>query len=370
MLAESGVLKTVGTFLKDKEDGELTALTLSALKNQGASLIDIKDYLDLTNITKTASELRNLQIAGAFTEFAFQKLVGEVEETIEGDKQVKHSSLQRKVEALLDDEAALKKFAAKFPGADAQYLDFPLPVMVQSGGDFSTSKFQLDSNANKLQSQAIYINCCGKYGDMATMASRTLIVNPKEEQKQAYLLCHEAHELLINSLKVGSPVSAAFRAARDLIASKNPKLQMHSNFGFGTGYHFKEDLLLISESNDTLVKPNMAFHVRIALANVHHEPARSVVAIGDTVFVTATGTVEVVTQKIQKKYAEISYSLDDSEEEEAPKTKALSATTKPQMPDSDEEESEEEEGSDEILVQGRTGISVIKSARLRSKADT
>lgn len=62
----------------------------------------------------------------------------------------------------------------------------------------------------------------------------------------------------------------------------------------------------------------MAFHVRITLTNVHKDQARSVVGIGDTVFVDKEGKVNVLTAGIQKKYSDISYSLDD-DEEPAPK---------------------------------------------------
>ncbi len=51
----------------------------------------------------------------------------------------------------------------------------------------------------------------------------------------------------------------------------------------------------------------MSFHVRIAFSNVHKDPARAVLAIGDTLVLAATP--QVVTQQIQKKFAEISYSL-------------------------------------------------------------
>ena len=53
-------------------------------------------------------------------------------------------------------------------------------------------KFQVDSTDGRLQEKAIYINVCGKYVDMCAMASRTLIVNPTDEQKQAYILAFEA----------------------------------------------------------------------------------------------------------------------------------------------------------------------------------
>ena len=58
----------------------------------------------------------------------------------------------------------------------------------------------------------------------------------------------------------------------------------------------------------------MCFHVRVAITGVHKEPARSVVAIGDTIIVHLDGN-QVLTKGIQKKYAEISYSLEESEPE-------------------------------------------------------
>ena len=100
----------------------------------------------------------------------------------------------------------------------------------------------------------------------------------------------------------------------------------HNNFGFGIGFNFKEDRLMINATNDTIIEEGMSFHVRIAITGVHNEPARSVVAIGDTVVVHADGN-QVLTAGMQKKYAEISYSLEESEsEEEEKKSKPQSKT--------------------------------------------
>lgn len=49
----------------------------------------------------------------------------------------------------------------------------------------------------------MYINVCGKYKDMNVMASRTLLVNPKDDQKKAYLLAFEAVDVLSKNLIVG-----------------------------------------------------------------------------------------------------------------------------------------------------------------------
>lgn len=40
---------------------------------------------------KTNSELKNLKVAAAFTEWTFSKIVAEVEDIIDQDTQVKHS---------------------------------------------------------------------------------------------------------------------------------------------------------------------------------------------------------------------------------------------------------------------------------------
>jgi nucleosome binding factor SPN SPT16 subunit len=213
------------------------------------------------NKVKTVSELKNQRVAAAFTEWTFSRVVEEIEGIIEDKKQVKHSQIQKRIESCLDNDTIMAKFKAE---CDHQFLDFPLPVLIQSGGDFAVNKFQVDSNDDKLQSQAIYINVCGKYCDMSAMASRTIIVNPKDEQKAAYILAYEAEDLLIKSLKPGVKISDAYNQVKKHIAEKNPNVVLGSNFGFGIGFLFKEDALAINGTNHTIVEQGMTFHVRIA----------------------------------------------------------------------------------------------------------
>jgi hypothetical protein len=63
----------------------------------------------------------------------------------------------------------------------------------------------------------------------------------------------------------------------------------------------------------------MAFHCRITLTGVSKEPARSVVGIGDTIYIDQAGNAVVMTSSIQKRYSDISYSLDDDEQEQPAK---------------------------------------------------
>lgn len=55
------------------------------------------------------------------------------------------------------------------------------------------------------------------------------------------------------------------------------------------GWYIKEDLLLINETNETLVSNNMSFHIKITLTDVNKKPSRSIIAIGETVLIDSEG---------------------------------------------------------------------------------
>lgn len=59
----------------------------------------------------------------------------------------------------------------------------------------------------------------------------------------------------------------------------------------------------------------MTFHVRLTMSEVHKKPSRGIIAIGDTVLIEQDGKQSIITSGIQRKYSEISYSLDDKDEQ-------------------------------------------------------
>lgn len=74
----------------------------------------------------------------------------------------------------------------------------------------------------------------------------------------------------------------------------------------------------------------MVFHARITLTGVHKDNARSVIGIGDTLFIDQDGQPVNLTNGIQKKYSDISYSLDDEEPEPPKKSEAKPKEKKPE----------------------------------------
>jgi len=72
----------------------------------------------------------------------FERIIEEIEDIIEEKKIVKHYQIQRRIEQSLDSTQVMERFRTqKAPDADMQFLDFPLPVLIQSGGDFTVHKF-------------------------------------------------------------------------------------------------------------------------------------------------------------------------------------------------------------------------------------
>jgi nucleosome binding factor SPN SPT16 subunit len=158
-------------------------------------------------------------------------------------------------------------------------------VLVQSGDNFTLNKFSTECDDNKLTADVLYLNICSKYTDMHAMASRTLLINPTQNQKQAYMLAFDSQQHLIDSLKVGTPLSEVYNSTKKFIEEKNGKLVTHVNFGFGIGCSFKEELLAINASNSTKIEPGMVFHARITFKEVEKTQSKSIIAIGDTVLV-------------------------------------------------------------------------------------
>ena len=122
---------------------------------------------------------------------------------------------------------------------------------------------------------------------------------------------------------------------------------------------FKEDALVINDQNDQILKPEMTLHVRMAFSNVHKDVGRSVVAIGDTIVVQRQGAPLVITKEIRKRFADISYQLEESDAEPAkadPKAKKAEKPLKKQ-----ESEEDEESTQDSFVIKTKGGCTPSKT---------
>ena len=152
---------------------------------------------------------------------------------------------------------------------------------------------------------------------MQAMASRTLVFNPTDKQKEAYDVAYNALQHAMDKLTPGTALSEVYNSTLAFIKAKNPSLgdKVHTNFGFGIGSKYKEDELSISQANSsTLVENGMVFHLRITFRDVENPKSKGPIALGDTVIVSEGGT-ELITGQIARKWSNVSYTLDEEDED-------------------------------------------------------
>lgn len=176
------------------------------------------------NRSKIEPEIANLKVASSFTEWTFKKLIKDLEGFIEKDVQIKHKKIANQIERLLEENEKLAPFMTKHGIKDSQLLEYPLAILIQSGGNYSINKFNAECDDQYIQADIIYVNVCAKYTDMQAMASRSLLFNSTDAQKAAYELIFEAEMHLISKLKPGVKISEAYTSTVDMIKSKDPKL--------------------------------------------------------------------------------------------------------------------------------------------------
>jgi hypothetical protein len=66
---------------------------LDGLEAKQLKKIEMKDFMDKVHQVKIEAELKNMKIAASFVEWTFKNIVNEVEDIIDGEKQVKHSHI-------------------------------------------------------------------------------------------------------------------------------------------------------------------------------------------------------------------------------------------------------------------------------------
>ena len=171
--------KKIAMFQKnEEEDGDLTKTLIQRVKHNEFELSEMKIFMDQVNKVKIEEELVNIKVAANFTEWSFKKLISDLENCIDTDAAVKHRKISQNIEKLLYDQSKLQSFMNKAGVTDGQLLEYPIPVLVQSGDNFTLNKFSTECDDNKLTADVLYLNICSNYTDMHAMASRTLLINP------------------------------------------------------------------------------------------------------------------------------------------------------------------------------------------------
>ena len=173
-----------------------------------------------------------------------------------------------------------------------------------------------------------------------------MIINPDNDQKANYKLIEKAFTTLVDNLTPGTKISEAYRKTYAALSEEKDegflKEHLSSSFGHGIGYKSTDSALTISAENDRVIEEGMVFFAQIYLEGVEKADSdlKYSFVVADTVI--AKGTPENVTDKVSREFKNLSYTIDEGDEEE-----------------------EEEEGKEEDRDVARENKNVILEERTR-----
>ena len=126
---------------------------------------------------------------------------------------------------------------------------------------------------------------------MNCLIVRTLLVNPRVNDKRNYQALIYLHQKVISSLVPGEVISKIYQKCKASFLKRYPDLDkaLPSSFGFGMGYEYKERCLSINHKNPRTVQENQVFAVVTSLNKLNGFKTQKSYAmqLADTVIVKA-----------------------------------------------------------------------------------
>lgn len=277
---------------------------------KGVEEVDIGHALSVAAFSvKDEAELRAMRASSkACAALMNPYFLEEMQDIIDAEKKVKHSSIADKVDKKLDDTKWWKtvelpsgqKMPAKF---DPSQLDWTVGPCVQSGGKFDLR--MPDNNDDNLHPGVIVAALGLKYKSYCSMIARTFLVDPNKSQDSTYKLLHAVHNLVLKEIRDGAVAKDIYGRAMSLVKSKKPELEKHflKNVGYGIGLETKDPTLVLSAKNGRLLKDGMTLCVTTGFSDIDNPQPQDKLSkkyslvISDTVRVT-TGEPVVFTGEV------------------------------------------------------------------------
>lgn len=316
--------KNVGIFAKDKFPGDFYQECIKAIfkPENGFERQDVSAAIAYILAVKEDSEIQLIQKACSATETTYSRvLCKELTGIIDKEKKVSHKKLSTK----LND--AISKDASRFlEGVDSKLVDTCYLPIIQSGGKYSL-KFAAVSDEDNIHYGTIVSNLGIRYKKYCSNISRTLMIDPTDDQRKNYEFLLYIEDEIINRLYDGVVLSDLYNQIVDLVKEKRPDLvdKLTKNFGFVTGIEFREGSLVIGPKTNVKAKKNMTFIISVGLSDLSNpggpdsKSKNVALFLSDTVIVNESGTpAKLLTDKRRKlpKTIILLRGEDESEEED------------------------------------------------------
>ncbi|XP_061360509.1 FACT complex subunit SPT16-like isoform X1 [Gastrolobium bilobum] len=316
---------TVGYISREAPEGKLLEVWADKLKNTKFHLNDVANGLSSLFAVKNNEELTSIKRAAYLTTNVMKNfVVSKLENVIDEEKKVSHSTLMEETEKVILEPS---KVNCKLK---AENVDICYPPIFQSGGEFDLRPSAVSNDELLHYDSASVIICAvgARYKSYCSNIARTFLIDADPLQSKAYEVLLKAHETVIGSLKPGNKLSAVYQAAVSVVEKDAPDLisYLTKSAGTGIGIEFRESSMNINAKSEQIVKEGMVFNVSIGFQNLQRESSKTKskhfsLLLADTVIINKDKT-EVVTSMSSKALKDVAYSFNEDEEEEKPSAKA------------------------------------------------
>ncbi|KAK3409492.1 FACT complex subunit SPT16 [Eucalyptus grandis] len=315
----------VGYIAREAPEGKLLETWAEKLKAADFQLGDVTNGLSDLFAVKDDAELLNVKKAAHLTANVLKNyVVPKLENVIDEEKKVTHSSLMDETEkTILDPSRAKVKLKV-------DSIDICYPPIFQSGGEFDLRPSAASNDELLYYDSASVIICAvgSRYNSYCSNCARTFLIDANPLQSKAYEVLLKAHEAAISMLKPGKKLHAAYQAALSVVEKDAPELlpNLTKSAGTGMGLEFRESGLNINAKNERIIKENMVFNVSLGFQNLQNQTNNPKnqnfsMLLADTVIVGKEKS-DVATHMSSKAVKDVAYSFnEDEEEEERPKPK-------------------------------------------------
>jgi nucleosome binding factor SPN SPT16 subunit len=255
----------------------------------------------------------------------FEALVDRVEGIIDEEEKVSHQQVAEKVTQTLAS-------ASRKQGVEAALMR---PPIVQSGGKYSQS---VGSDSRQLVYDVVHLGVGVVSGGLKAYCARSLLIEPTDSISRLYHTLLDLHSVAVGALTTGTALKEVYSKVSNALSAKDPELLKHLPNVLGSCNES-----VIARDSEAVAAEGEVYLLDLALLDIPR-PAKfksrdAVVSLimGDTVEVRVSGGV--VLTDIPRKYQDVSYFLEDGEEQ-----------------------------PEKIELPEKTNRGVVRSSRLRSQA--
>ncbi|KAL6141844.1 hypothetical protein ACLB2K_060130 [Fragaria x ananassa] len=294
--ADGHDIVVVGRIAREEPEGNLLKLWFEKLKSATVHLGDVTNGLSDLFVVKEKEELGDIKKAAYLSSVVMQKMVTKLENVIDDEKKVTHSSLMDETEKLILEPS---KVGLEL---NPQNVDICYPPIFQSGGKFDLRPGVASNDECLYYDRASVIICAigSRYHNYCSNAARTFLIDANSIQSKAYDVLLKAH------------VAAIKKDAPELLPN------LTKSTGTSIGIEFRESGLNLNGKNDRVLKADMVFNVSLGFHNLQSDISNSKqqnfsLLLADTVVVN-DDKPEVLTAKVSKAVKDVAYSFNEVEE--------------------------------------------------------